>query len=800
MGDFNVDYQLRSTAKSRLQTLARAFSLEQLITSATRITQSSKSTIDLIFANNIHRVVASGVYSLDISDHSLIFCVIKAGVAKSGGNYRDINYRCYKNYNRHNFKYDLENVDWSFMDSVSDINDTVDNWCNKFLEIADKHAPIKTRRAKCTNRSPWITRELTELMHERDYHQKQAHKTNLEYHWQQFRELRNLVNNQIKLAKSKYYQDSVNANQDNPSNLWKTLNELTSRNKSGTNPSCIIFEEKPVTDQKSIATILNEYFTSIGTKLADKIKNTFRPRSPPPATDLPYSFEFEEVDESFVLRELSLLKTNKATGLDQINAKLLKDSTSTIASSLTKIFNASLLSQTFPDIWKNGKITPLFKSNDPTSPNNYRPITILPIISKIMERIVHRQVYKFLREHNLITSEQFGFRPNLSTNIALTRVTEEILINIDNKLITGAVFIDLRKAFDTVDHTLLIAKLKNIGFSAPVINWFTSYLSSRTVVTSINNITSTPKPVTVGVPQGSILGPLLFLIFINDLPQCLKHCKSILYADDTLLYYAGRTENDLQVKINEDLNSLSQWLNNNLLTLNYEKTKFMIFANKKQSTKVDITIENKKVLQETSFNYLGVTLSSDLTWHNHINNIITKINQRLGVLRRVKEFLDLDTRCVLYTSLVLPLFDYGDTIWGDKNNSILMNSLQVLENKAAKIILDKQPRYSSTKALEELKWTTLTTRRHNHRCTFIYKCMNGLIDFDFELAKNEDVHGHNTRHRRDLHLPRAKTNKGKQRPTYQASIDFNNLEHELKNATSLYNFKKLLKRRCVYEV
>ena len=266
-----------------------------------------------------------------------------------------------------------------------------------------------------------------------------------------------------------------------------------------------------------------------------------------------------------------------------------------------------------------------------------------------------------------------------------------------------AVFIDLRKAFDTVDHTLLIAKLKNIGFSAPVINWFTSYLSSSTVVTSINNITSTPKPVTVGVLQGSILGPLLFLIFINDLPQCLKHCKSILYADDTLLYYAERTENDLQVKINEDLNSLSQWLNNNLLTLNYEKTKFMIFANKKQSTKVDITIENKKVLQETSFNYLGVTLSSDLTWHNHINNIITKINQRLGVLRRVKEFLGLDTRCVLYTSLVLPLFDYGDTIWGDKNNSILMNSLQVLENKAAKIILDKQPRYSSTKALEELK-------------------------------------------------------------------------------------------------
>ena len=146
--------------------------------------------------------------------------------------------------------------------------------------------------------------------------------------------------------------------------------------------------------------------------------------------------------------------------------------------------------------------------------------------------------------------------------------------------------------------------------------------------------------------------------------------------------------------------------------------------------------------QETAFKYLDVTLSSDLTWHDHTDDMITKINQRLGVLRRVKEFPDLDTRSLLYTSLVLPLFDYGKTIWGDKNNSNLMNSLQVLENKAAKIILDQHPRSSSTKALEELKWTMLTRRRHNHRCIFIYKCMNGLIDFDFKLAKNEDIHEH----------------------------------------------------------
>ena len=509
------------------------------------------------------------------------------------------------------------------------------------------------------------------------------------------------------------------------------------------------------------------------------------------------SFEFKEVDESTILRELAALKTNKTTGLDQINARLLKDSAYSIVSGLTKIVNASLFSQTFPDIWKNGKIVPLYKSNDPTSPNNYRPITILPILSKILKHIVHQQVYQYLRHNKLITNEQFGFRPKLSTNIALTQLTEEILQNMDNKMITGAVFIDLRKVFDTVDHSLLISKLRNLGFSNPVVDWFRSYLSPRSTVTSINNSTSDPKPVTVGVPQGSILGPLLFLLYINDLPQCLNHCKSILYADDTLLYYSARTMTDLESKINTDLESLSDWLNNNLLTLNNNKTKFMIFSNKKQSQShpdVTITVQSKKIEREGSIQYLGITLSEDFSWHEHIDNLIKKINQRIGVSRRIKHCLDLGTRCVLYTALILPLFDYADTIWGDKNNTVLMDSLQSLENKAAKLILDEQPRYSSTTALQRLKWSTLKTRRHNHRCIFIYKCINGLIDFGFDLTKNVSIHDHNTRRSNDLHLPRVNSNKGKQRPTYQASIDFNNLDQRTKSACTLQSFKAYLKR------
>ena len=231
---------------------------------------------------------------------------------------------------------------------------------------------------------------------------------------------------------------------------------------------------------------------------------------------------------------------------------------------------------------------------------------------------MHHQVYNYLQEHKLLASQQFGFRSKLSTTIALAHFTEQILDNLDHRKITGAVSIDLRKAFDTVDHTILLEKLKTIGFTSSVLDWFCSYLSNRTQVTMINSSMSHPKPVTVGVPQGSI-GPLLFLIYINDLPECLTHCKSILYADDTLLYYSAENISDLQSKLNSDLRSLSGYLNNNLFTLNHDKTKFIIFAGRQRLrsiSNINISICNRTIKQEQSLKYLGITITGTLPGTN----------------------------------------------------------------------------------------------------------------------------------------------------------------------------------------
>ena len=233
---------------------------------------------------------------------------------------------------------------------------------------------------------------------------------------------------------------------------------------------------------------------------------------------------------------------------------------------------------TFPSIWKSGKVTALFKSGDRCVAGNYRPITILPTVSKILEKIAHHLVYSYLVERKILSPTQFGFRPNLSTEVALTQFTDSILHNMDNGHVTGAVFLDLSKAFDVVNHPILYSKLAKAGFSGAAVTWFRSYLSERTQVTRVNDAISSAKSVPVGVPQGSVLGPLLFLIYVNDLPSSVTICRVAMYADDTVLYFSSANLRELEYSLNIDLDLLCKYFNDNLLTLNVEKCKFVLFG------------------------------------------------------------------------------------------------------------------------------------------------------------------------------------------------------------------------------
>lgn len=541
------------------------FSLEQLISKPTRVTQDSSTVIDLILVSNKDKVFQSGVLPFGISDHSVTFCSRKTP-KHVFNSHNTVKIRSLKGYSLETFLSKLRNINWFKCINCEQVNESWSIFKHEFMSVMDEVAPIKEVRLKQSTEH-WFNSEIVDSISKRDIAYRKYTKYRTSEYFNEYTKLRNLVQRQVKTAKCEYVKDVISENKSQIKKLWKAIKDLGMLGKSKAQ-NCNIglkADEEVNFDKEFVANKFNSFFCNIASKLVSQLPTSFK--YDPAKTRKYYknvinasdSFSFSVVTEEEVHKLLSNLNTSKSTGQDGVSARFLRDGASVISTPITYILNLSLTLSKVPDDFKIARVVPLYKKGDKNMEGNYRPVSILPVISKIFEKVVHQQFYDYLSKHNILYQNQSGFRVGYSTDSALISLTDRIKCDMDGGCMTGLVLLDLQKAFDTVNHAILLDKLSAVGVTDSSVSWFRSYLTSRGQFVEVNGTRSSTDSITCGVPQGSILGPLLFLLYVNDMKGAIEDdCDLYLYADDSALAVTGKNVSHIEQVLSKNMNNLSR--------------------------------------------------------------------------------------------------------------------------------------------------------------------------------------------------------------------------------------------------
>lgn len=450
-----------------------------------------------------------------------------------------------------------------------------------------------------------------------------------------------------------------------------------------------------------------------------------------------------------------------------------------------------------PSKLKIAKVIPLYKSENPELFSNYRPISILPCLSKILERLMYNRLYNFLAEHNIISKKQYGFRKNYSTYMALIDLVDKISSNMDHKKYNIGVFLDLSKAFDTIDHNILINKLQCYGIRGNACNWFKSYLNNRRQYVSYNKADSKYMTITCGVPQGSILGPLLFILYINDIENVSDILNPILFADDTSLFHAHTCFNTLIEEVNIEIQKISTWFHTNKLSLNTKKSNFIIFTPKGKKYNINsalIQVDGNKIKHVKFTKFLGIFIDEHLSWTTHIDNLSKQVARNVGMLNKLKHFLPMYIMRTIYCSLILSHLQYCTLLW-ENSYCTNLNKLRILQKKAIRIITNSHYIAHTDPLFSKLKLLKLDDLYKHQLGIFMYKAANNKLPDSMSsmLTRIQNIHKHNLRNQNSYYIQNIRTNSRKCTINYSGPVFWNALPSKLKQLVSINQFKNKLK-------
>lgn len=762
-GDFNINFSDKeSTDRQTLANLLTCFNLNMHVNSYTRVSQYSSTTIDY-FCTNLNKGVSCSIVSPGLSDHEAVYCSLEIESNITTNNkYKYGRLYSKNNYNRF-FQYCLQ-CDWN---DILNRDSSLDDFYKCLIYAFSKAFPIQ--KIKIKKKKPWLTRGIkTSAKNLRNLHYIRKY-TQEVFFFEYYTKYRNIYKKVIKTAKENYFNARLNHANNKSKESWAIINELRGKDhcstKTNINPND-----------------LNNYYCSIADKLTENII--------PPNDPLSYMkdinnnqtlclYDTNIVELKEVIKEI---KNKNASGIDEMSIKIFENLPDVTLNVLVYLINKSFQMGIFPSFLKISLVIPLHKGGDVDDPSNYRPISLIPTLAKIIEKLVKKRVLGFLISSKLLSSEQFGFQCNKSTNDAMFSFLYRVYTELNMGEAAAAIFCDLSKAFDCVQHEILLKKLGHYGFRGVSLEWFNSYLSGREQIVT-NSTNSKKLNINCGVPQGSVLGPILFLLYINDLTKIDIAGEFTLFADDTTILWHNKDKNILHEIICSDINKVKDWCDSNLLSFNIDKTNIMPF----RCSLPDIPLGNHVLQNKTCTKFLGLHIDLKLKFEEHIISISNKLASGCYAVRVVSNELGYTAAKAVYFSLIESHLTYGISFWG-VCSKYLMQMIFVLQKRAIRYLCKARARDSCKPLFVTHNVLTVTSIFIRETVVLIHKN---------KMNQSIPTSNYATRQVGNVTLPIPRSTLVKDSIVYNGQKMYNHLPYDIKNMNSIKNFKNAVKKLLI---
>lgn len=780
VGDVNINFLTNDN--NLLSQCFDSYGFRQLINEPTRITAQSSTLLDPIFVSNKNLVMKSGIVNADlISDHHLVYCEYNSLIPKFKP--KIIKFRDYRNFDINQFNRDLVQQPWFHIIRENNIDTKLDIFASLLVGLFNIHAPIRTVRVT-KPKSPWLTDALLLMIEQKDRALKKYKRSKNIADYEQYKRIRNLTSSALRNEKRAYIHNFVE-NENNPKKTWKALESLNVKLKKNN----YTIPERLANSQE-----INRFLTSSINPNDQDCRDTinyYENRTFNPNVNFTFHMTTIE-DVTKIIRELK----STAYGIDDISSTMLKYCSPFLDIYIVHIINCCIEHNYFPNNWKQAIVNPIPKVANPLTFGDLRPISILSVLSKIMEKVLYKQLFTYFTQNYILPKHQSGFRKCHSTTTALADILHNIVSVVDDGDVAALVLLDYSKAFDTINHKVILSKLKYYGVEGSSLNLLDSYLTDRQQRVIVEHDLSDCVTLRAGVPQGSVLGPLLFIIYTADLMSTFTNCYSHAYADDKQLVYRVNTNNlpVFENHVNTDLENVYQKSRGCNLSLNSNKSCVLFFGSQKKvdivKASLNIKINNNSIPVVEHKNNLGLIFDTKLKFTLQVNKVVQKSYVALKLLYANKELLDLGLKKSLTETMVLSHFNYGDYIYGPHLNVIDKARIQRVQNSCCRFIHNLRKYDHISTKFKELSWLNMVNRWKHHLAFMVHKVIYTSTPAYLKemLIQRSNLHQVNLRNVHSLHIPRHRTTLFRKSFLYNAVVLYNSLPNYLKDL-SISRFK-----------